>query len=72
MGMTRRQLLAGSLTAGMLALLRGRGARALGPQQLVTALRIRHSGHWDVNPGALDCLLDGGGDVTLEQTVPVG
>jgi len=61
MGMTRRQLLAGSLTAGLLAILRsreGRRALALGPQQLVQAMRIRHGGHWDVNPGALDCLLE--------------
>lgn len=58
MGMTRRDLLAGSLSAGLLALLRGDPARALGPQQQVTALRIRHQGSWDINPGALECLLE--------------
>ena len=58
MGMTRRQLLAGSLGAGLLALARPRSALALGPQQLVTALRLRHAGHWDSNPGALGCLLE--------------
>ncbi len=59
MGISRRQLLAGSLTAGLLALLRSpRGAHAIGPQQKVTALRIRHGGTWDANPGALDTLLE--------------
>lgn len=58
MGITRRQLLAGSLSAGLVALTRGRGARAIGPQQRVTALRLRHAGHWDLNEGALGCLLE--------------
>jgi len=59
MGITRRRLLAGSLAAGLLALIRkDRSALALGVQQKVAALRIRHGGHWDVNPGALDCLLE--------------
>jgi len=57
MGISRRQLLGGTLTAGLLSLVRGR-ADALGPQQLVTALRLQHSGNWNVNPGALDCLLE--------------
>jgi len=59
MGMTRRQLLVGSLTAGLLALTRkDRAALAIGLGQKVGAMRIRHGGHWDVNPGALDCLLE--------------
>jgi hypothetical protein len=61
MGITRRQLLSSTLAAGVGAALArvGHGpARALGPQQLVTAIRLRHDGHWDVNPGALDCLLE--------------
>ena len=56
MGITRRQLLGGSLAAGLFALTRD--ARALGPQQRVTALRLRHGGRWDASPGALDCLLE--------------
>lgn len=58
MGMTRRQLLTGTL--GALALTRVLGGRslALGPAQQVTALRIRHPGRWDANPGALDYLLE--------------
>lgn len=58
MGISRRQLLGGSLAAGLVALTRARTGHALGPQQRVTALRIRHGGRWDASPGALDVLLE--------------
>lgn len=44
---------------GLATLARTSGdARALGPAQKVTALRIRHGGGYDANPGALDALLE--------------
>ncbi len=60
MGFTRRQFLLGSLAmGGLFALAKpSRRALAIGPGQRVTALRIRHGGGFDVNPGALDTLLE--------------
>ena len=69
MRMTRRQLLGGSLMAGLLAITRPRVGWGLGPQQRITALRIRHGGHWDVNPGALECLLEEMRERTSTDTI---
>lgn len=57
MTISRRTLLGGALAAGALALV-GRDARAIGAQQKVTALRIRHGGGFDVHAGSLETILE--------------
>lgn len=53
---TRRTLLGGALATAALTLTSG--VRAIGSQQKVTALRIRHGGGSDLHPGALETLLE--------------
>lgn len=63
MGITRRQMIFGSLggalaLGGLASLVGARPALALGPQQRVTALRLQHGGGSDLNAGALETLLE--------------
>ena len=57
MTISRRTLLSGALATAALALT-SRPTRAIGAQQKITALRIRHGGGFDLHAGALETLLE--------------
>ncbi len=52
----RRQFLARAAATGALVALGGPAARAIGPLQATTVLRIRYKGNWSVNRGAAEAL----------------